>query len=223
MAYQRIENDFQVISEEEMQLWRKVPTTVASDCMNRTQAVDADIKSVRPGSRICGQARTVVAMVGDGGVIHAALEESRPGEILMVSAGGAKNVAIWGGLGHAAAEYRQIGGLVIDGAIRDVSDIRASSIPCFCRAITPRGPHLQFGGTYGGPIAVGDVPVSQGDLILGDDDGVVVVPLAWTKSVLKLALEHLKKEERWFEEVAKGKGICKMFNIPETRTIDMSS
>ncbi len=223
MAYQKIKNDFQVIDDEEMQLWRTVPTTVASDCMNRTQAVHADIKSIKFGSRICGQARTVVAMVGDGGVIHAALEESRPGEVLVVSAGGAKNVAIWGGLGHAAAEYKQIGGLVIDGAIRDVADIHASSVPCFCRAVTPRGPHLQFGGTYGGTIAVGDVPVSQGDLILGDDDGVVVVPLAWSASVLKLALEHLKKEELWFKQIAMGKGICEMFDIPEAGVLNFPS
>lgn len=219
MAYLRIESSFRTLSDEELRAWRTVPTCVASDCMNRTQAVHADIKSVKEGSRICGQARTVTAMVGDGGAVHAALEEANPGEILVVSAGGAKNVAIWGGLGHAAAQRHGIGGLVIDGAVRDVAEIRASGLPCFCRSITPRGPHMQFGGTYGGATAIGDVPVNPGDLVLGDDDGVVIVPLAWAEKVLELALEHLEQEKLWLQELDRGNTICRMFDVPKATTL----
>lgn len=215
MAYQKIEHEFRTMSPDELRAWAGIPTSVASDCMNRTQAVHADIKSVRPGSRLCGQARTVTAMVGDGGAVHAALEEARPGEILVVAAGGAKNVAVWGGVGHAVAVSHGIGGLVIDGAVRDVAEIRESGLSCFCRAVTPRGPHMQFGGTYGAVTAVGDVPVAPGDLVLGDDDGVVIVPLAWAKRVLELALAHLEKEKEWMLELAKGNTICNMFNVPQ--------
>lgn len=219
MAYQKFENTFRVMSAEELRRWSVVPTSVASDCMNRTQAVDAEIKSLTIGARICGQARTVTSMVGDGGAVHAALEAARPGEILVVSAGGAKNVAVWGGVGHAAAMRHGIGGLVIDGAVRDAADIRASGLPCFCRAVTPRGPHMQFGGTLGAVTAVGDVPVAPGDLVLGDDDGVVVVPLNWTEEVLKQALAHVEKERKWLADIDAGHTICEMFDIPRPEAL----
>lgn len=219
MAYQKFENTFRVMAAEELGRWSTVPTSVASDCMNRTQAVDAEIKSLAIGARICGQARTVTAMVGDGGAVHAALETARAGEILVVSAGGAKNVAVWGGVGHAAAMRHGIGGLVIDGAVRDAADIRASGLPCFCRAVTPRGPHMKFGGTLGAVTAIGDVPVAPGDLVLGDDDGVVVIPLSWAEEVLKRALAHLELERKWLADIDAGHTICEMFDIPRPEAL----
>ncbi len=219
MSYEKFENTFRVMSAEELKCWSVIPTSVASDCMNRTQSVDAEIKSLTVGSRICGQARTVTAMVGDGGAVHAAVETARTGEILVGSAGGAKNVAVWGGMGHAAAVRHGIGGLVIDGAVRDVADIRASDLPCFCRAVTPRGPHLQFGGTLGAVTAIGDVPVAPGDLVLGDDDGVVVVPLGWTEEVLKRALAHIELERKWLADIDAGHTISEIFNIPRPKIL----
>lgn len=211
------------MSTTELLAWKDVPTSVASDCMNRTQAMNAEIKSVRIGARICGQARTVTPMVGDGGVVHSALEETRPGQILMVAAGGAKEVAVWGGVGHAAAARHGVGGIVIDGAIRDAAEIRASSLPCFCSAVTPRGPHLEFGGTYGGVTAVGGVSVAPGDLVLADDDGVVVVPLAWATRVLGLALAHMEKEKKWMVQIDAGKTISQMFDFPAVETLRFGS
>lgn len=223
MAYQKLENQFELLSDSALQAWREIPTSVASDCMNRTQAMHAEIKNVQPGMRLCGQARTVTAMVGDGGAVHAALEESKPGDILVVDAGGAANVAVWGGVGTVAALHHGVGGLVIDGAIRDVAEIRAAGFPCFCRAVTPRGPHMQFGGSYGVTTAVGGVPVSQGDLILGDDDGIVVVPLRWAKAVLKLAQDHIEKEKDWIVRIQRGETISEMFHIPLPNRIDLGS
>jgi len=219
VAYLKVDHEFPVMPPGQLQRWSVVPTSVASDCMNRTQAVHADIKSLRPGWRICGQARTVTVMIGDGGAVHAALEEARPGEVIVLAAGGAKNVAVWGGVGHRAAIRHGVGGLVIDGAVRDVAEIRASDLPCFCRAVTPRGPHLQFGGTFGSVTAIGDVPVAQGDLVLGDDDGVVIVPLDWCEDVLDRALEHLARERQWMREIDAGRTISEMFNVPATQQL----
>lgn len=215
MAYQRLELPYEILSESVMAAWREIPTSVASDCMNRTQAMHADIKNVQPGMRLCGQARTVTAMVGDGGAVHAALEQSLPGEVLVVDAGGVVNVAVWGGVGTIAAIHHGSGGLVIDGATRDVAEIRAAGYPCFCRAVTPRGPHMQFGGSYGVPNSVGGVPINQGDLILGDDDGVVVVPLTRVGEVLKLAQAHVALEKDWIARIKGGETISEMFHIPE--------
>lgn len=223
MAYLKLENKFRKIPAEQLERWKSVPTSVASDCMNRTQAVHAEIKSLRPGWRICGQARTVTAMVGDGGAVHAALEEAEPGDVIVVSAGGANSVAVWGGVGHFAAIHHGIGGLVIDGAVRDVAEIRSSNLPCFCRAVTPRGPHMKFGGTIGGVTAIGDVPVAPGDLVLGDDDGVVIVPLVWCDEVLQHALDHMDLERGWMAEIEAGRTICEMFDVPTPQPITMSS
>src|SRR5699024_1940603 len=103
--------------------------------------------------------------------------------------------------------------------IRDMADIRPSSVPCFCRGVTPRGPHLEFGGTIGATTAVGNVPVSPGDLILGDDDGVVVVPLRECAAVLEKAQQHLNLEKAWLEGVRSGKVVSQLFDLPDVYVV----
>ena len=220
MAYQRAQSDYRLLSEAELAAWRTIPTAVATDCMNRTGAMQAEIKSISTGVTLCGQARPVIAMVGDGGIVHEALLHARRGEIIAVDAGGCKDVAIWGGIGTAAAVHCGIGGLVIDGAVRDVAELRAAGLPCFCRAVVPRGPHTEFGGTFDVPAAVGGVVVQPGDIILGDDDGVVVIPLARADRVLALAREHLEKEKTWLERIGNGETIPAIFDMPAAQITD---
>ena len=219
MAYQRARSSYRLLSDAELAAWRTIPTAVATDCMNRTGAMQAEIKSISPGVTICGQARPVIAMVGDGGIVHEALLHARPGEIIAVDAGGCKDVAIWGGIGTAAAVRCGVGGLVIDGAVRDVADMRAAGLPCFCRAVVPRGPHTEFGGTFDVPASVGGVVVQPGDIILGDDDGVVVIPLSRSERVFALAQTHAAKEKVWLERIRQGETIPSIFNMPSAEML----
>ncbi|MGI4811806.1 MAG: RraA family protein [Janthinobacterium lividum] len=219
MAYQKYESDFAVLSPEELARWRAIPAAVASDCMNRTQVMAAVIKPIASGSRLCGQARTVTVMVGDCGPICNLIGSARPGEVLIVDAGAAEDVAVWGGIMTEEAVHLGIAGAVIDGAVRDVADMRRLNFAMFCRAVVPRGPHDGFGGIVDGRVAVAGTPVSPGDLVIGDDDGVVVVPLAMCADVLEAAELHIKKERKWLDDMYDGSSISAMFSIPESETI----
>ncbi len=220
MAYQRFAADYPNLDEATLAAWREIPPAVASDCMNRTGVMDAAIKPVSPGTVLCGQARTVAAMVGDAGAISIALSEARAGEIVVVDADGVADTAVWGAVMTAAARERGLGGAVIDGAVRDVAEIRASGLVVFARAVVPRGPHEGFGGTLDGTIACAGVPVSPGDIVLGNDDGVAVVPLARAETVLAAAQAHLAKEAAWFARLKSGETLPEIFAMPVPETVD---
>jgi regulator of RNase E activity RraA len=204
MALQELDAPFRALSAEELDAWRQIPPAVASDCMNRTQVMAAAIKPISQGLSLCGQARTVTVMVGDCAPICRLVSRARPGEIIMVDAGGVEDTAVWGGVMAEEAVYRQLGGAVVDGAIRDVADMRKVGLTMFCRSIVPRGPHEGFGGIIDGLISVGGVPVRSGDIVLGNDDGVVVVPLEQSSAILAAAQAHLLKEEAWLRDIRNG-------------------
>lgn len=215
MALQRYQANFQRLTAEELTAWQKIPPAVASDCMNRTQAMHARIRPVSTGFSLCGQARTVQAMAGDCLPICEAIAIAEPGDILVVDAGGVEDTAVWGGVMTFDAAQRKIGGAIIDGAIRDVSDVRASGLPMFCRAIVPRGPHHGFGGIIDGQLSVAGAVVSPGDIVLANDDGVVIVPLKTSGLILEAAQAHLKKEESWLDGLRSGKTIKELFGFPD--------
>lgn len=215
MALLRHDVTFQRLTEEDIAAWRSIPPAVASDCMNRGQVMQARIKPVAAGQSICGQARTVSVMAGDCLAICEAIGTASPGDILVVDAGGVEDTAVWGGVMTLDATLRRIGGAVIDGAVRDVAEIRASGLPMFCRSVVPRGPHSGFGGTVDGVVSVAGVSISPGDIVLGNDDGVTVVPLRYAAEVFAAATAHLEKEERWLDGLRAGKSIKEMFAYPE--------
>ena len=219
MSYQKYEIDFPVLSAEDLAQWRMIPAAVASDCMNRTQAMAAAIKPIAAGGRLCGQARTVATMVGDCGPICNLISSARPGEVIVVDAGAAENVAVWGGIMAEEAVKLGIGGAVVDGAIRDVADMRRLGFAMFCRAVVPRGPHHGFGGVVDGTVSAAGVSVNPGDIVLGDDDGVTIVPLAIAAEVLKAAQAHLLKEAKWMDSIRDGVTISEMFAIPRAETL----
>ena len=194
MALYRQAADFPVLAKDALEAWSKLPSSVVTDVMNRSQAMAGAIKPIAPGLKACGQARTLAAMVGDNSGVHALVAIARAGEILVIDAGANEDVAMWGEILTAVARARGVGGAVIDGATRDAAALRAIGFPMFCRAVVPRGPHKGFGGTIDCPISAGEVPVAPGDLVIGDDDGVVVVPLAQADRVLDAARAAADKE-----------------------------
>jgi 4-hydroxy-4-methyl-2-oxoglutarate aldolase len=219
MALQQYEVEYRILSDAELDAWRKIPPAVASDCMNRTQVMTSSIKSISPDKPICGQARTVTTMVGDCWPICIMISETRAGEIVVIDAGGVAEIAVWGGIMTAEAIYRKLGGAVIHGAIRDIIEIREAGFAMYCSAATPKGPHQGFGGVMDGPASVGGVVVSSGDIVLGDDDGVVVVPLEMADQVLAAAQAHLAKEEAWLKEIRNGAPIPELFKMKTPDTI----
>lgn len=219
MTVQRYDIDFARLAPETLEAWRRIPPAVASDCMNRSQFMAAAIKPVAPDTSLVGQARTVTSMVGDNGISHVATALLREGETLVIDAGGYEGVAVWGGVATRAAIKRGAAGVVIDGAIRDVAEIRDLGLPCYARAAVPGGPHKGFGGTIDGPISCAGCPVAPGDIVLGDDDGVAVVPLAQRDDVYAACLAKLGQEEAWLREFAAGRTMAEILDLPEAEVI----
>lgn len=196
MPIQRYKTDFKILDQAALAQWKDLPPAAVSDCMNRCQVMAGAIKPVAEGMRVLGQARTVTCMVGDNSAVHVAIGMLEPGQILVVDAGGFEDTAIWGGIMTRAALQQKIGGLVVDGAVRDVAEIREFGFATFARAIVPAGPHKGFGGIIDGPIACAGCPVKSGDMVIGDDDGVCVVPLERADEILAASLDKIAQEEQ---------------------------
>lgn len=215
MPVTRHPTDFPILPNALLTAFRDIPAAVASDAMNRGGTMRAAISPLAPTMRICAQARTVDCMVADNSALHAALARCPAGQVLVCDAKGFEDQAIFGGLMTRAALGLGIAGLVIDGAVRDSDEIVELGFPCFARAVTPRGPHKGFGGTIDGPISCGGLPVRPGDLILGDADGVTVVPLERAEAVLETSRDILAKEERALAHLAEGGTLAELYGVPE--------
>jgi 4-hydroxy-4-methyl-2-oxoglutarate aldolase len=148
------------------------------EAAGRIGALPSAIKPIDLGFRVCGPAITVHSPPGDNLWIHRALYVAMPGDVLVVSCGGAYEYGYWGEVMGTAARALKLGGLVIDAGVRDVALLRELGFPVFSRGLCIRGTGKDFGarGFINAPILVGDVTVGAGDLVVGDEDGVVVVP-----------------------------------------------
>ena len=146
-----------------------------ADAMGRFHFMDPGIVS-RTGLALCGVAVTVNARPGDNLMIHKALEVAGSGDVVVVQTHGNTTSAVFGEImGHTAAA-RGLGGIVVDGTIRDVDGLRALELPAFSRSVSPGGCDKDGPGEINVPIACGNTPVHPGDIVVGDEDGVVVVP-----------------------------------------------
>ena len=216
--YRRIV-DFPALPAETIAAARGIAASLLGDAMNRAGIMAAAIRTIAPGTRLAGQARTVSSMAGDNGILHAAIPHMRPGEVLVVDAARVEDVAVWGEIMTHSAMQRGVAGLVLDGAIRDVAAIREMGFPVYCRAVVPRGPHKGFGGTIDAPIACGGVSVAPGDLIVGDDDGVAVVPLAEVGRILAAARAAEAREAETIAKIEGGMTSADILGIPEPALI----
>lgn len=219
MTLYRHDAPFVRLESPDLAAWAEIPPAVASDCMNRSQAMAGRIKPLAPGARLAGQARTVACMVGDNSAIHAAIRLIRPGEVLVIAGGAYPDTALWGGLLTQAALSRGAAGVVVDGAVRDVAELRANGFPCFAAATVPAGPHKGFGGTIDGVISCAGCRVAPGDIVLGDDDGVAVVPLSQAEALLAACRDKLDQEAKALERLRDGSLLADQMGIPEPQVI----
>lgn len=194
---------------------KKVPTSILSDVMNRMNCMDARIKPIRKNVNMVGTAYTVRSMVGGNWGTHKALTMIKENEVLVVDARGYINTSVWGFLQTTAAIKRKVAGVVIDGAIRDSTEIAKSDLPVFCKGIIPAGPHKNWKDDINIQIQCGGVVVNPGDYIKGDDDGVVVIPRNEIKKVLELSFEKLQQEKEWFERLGKGMNTFDIIGLKE--------
>jgi 4-hydroxy-4-methyl-2-oxoglutarate aldolase len=174
------------------------------EASGRRGSVDPRIKPLGRGIRVLGPAVTVECHPKDNLMLHKALQIAQKGDILVASTQGYPDAGYWGGLMATSAMARQLGGLVIDGCVRDSAEILEMGFPVFCRGTCMRGTVKGTLGRVNHPIVFGGVVVKPGDLVLGDDDGLVIVDRKEIESVLKAARERVAKEVKKASELAKG-------------------
>ena len=184
--------------------FNKFPTAIISDCLNRMNVMRSAIKPLLPDCKIAGPAITVQAMPGCNMMTHKALYLAKKGDIIVIDGRGHTETAIWGGVQTLAAHLRGIAGIVVDGAIRDIEDVFKYRFPVFCRAVTCAGPHKGWLDNLNMPISCGGVSVAPGDIIIGDSDGVCVVPKNMALSILRQTADRVKMEAEWIKKVKRG-------------------
>jgi len=174
-----------------------------ADAMGRFHFMDPGVRS-RTGVPLCGVAVTVMARPGDNLMVHKAMEIAQPGDIVVVSTNGNTTNAVFGELmGHSAVASR-LGGLVVDGAIRDVEELIALRFPVFSRSVSAGGCDKDGPGEINVPIACGNTVVTPGDIVVGDSQGVVVIPQQDAADVLQLVIALKDREAKRIEEIASG-------------------
>jgi len=181
-----------------------IGTATVHEASGRKGAVDCAIKPISRGVRLCGPAFTVQCHPGDNLMLHKAIERARPGDILVASVQGYYEAGYWGGLMATSAVAKKIGGLAIDGSIRDSAEIIKMGFPIFCRGFCIRGTTKTVLGLINHPILFGGVVVHPGDLILGDDDGMVVVERMECEEVLEKSIKRVEAEKVKSEKLKAG-------------------
>ncbi len=171
-----------------------VATLIISDNLERVPGA-VGLLPYHSGGPMIGTAVTVKTRNGDNLAIHAALRVARPGDVIVVDGGGDTSQALIGEIILAHAESLGVAGFVIDGAIRDVGAIRTSSMPCYARGVTHRGPYKNGPGAINVPVSIGGLIISPGDLVVGDEDGVVALPGEVARAILP-AVRAQEEQER---------------------------
>ncbi len=169
---------FPRLSENDLAPFRARTTSFVVDAMNGRGALDHAIKPLDPDSRFVGTALTARAGARDNLAALAALDLVEPGDVLVIATQGFTGTATLGDNMAKIAQMRGAVGIVTDGMARDAADIIGFGMPCFCRGVTPNSAFPSGPGEVGLPIAMGEVMVDAGDLVMGDRDGVVIVPRA---------------------------------------------
>jgi 4-hydroxy-4-methyl-2-oxoglutarate aldolase len=184
----------------------RLGTATLHEAAGRIGALPGAIKPVAPSMRLAGPAFTVHIPAIDNLWIHRALYQARPGDVLVVSTSGGIEAGYWGDILNEAAMAQKLGGLVIDGGVRDSAGLAEQLFPVFSNGICIRGTIKGFGATawLREPVRIGEVIVRQGDLIVGDRDGVVAIPAGTVAATLDAGLCREADETEKIRQIRAG-------------------
>jgi 4-hydroxy-4-methyl-2-oxoglutarate aldolase len=195
-------------------LTRFSTATLVESLRDYSAALPSAIKPIDPRMKLCGPALTVSSPAADNLMLHRAIYAARPGDVLVVEVAGWFEAGYWGDVMTQAARARRLGGLVIDGCVRDLREIAAARFPVFARGGCIRGTGKRGGGRINQPIEIGDSRIAPGDLIVGDRDGVVVIPPGRLNAVLRTAADRVQHETAMKRELRAGKTTLALHGWP---------
>ncbi|MEE9249854.1 MAG: RraA family protein [Alphaproteobacteria bacterium] len=212
----RTVNDFKRPDSALVAQYREVAGCYSASCVfadvrHRRGVMHSSIKPILSG-KLVGPALAVKLSPGDLVDPLDALMLAQSGDVIVVDANGETETSVWGGLMGGLCLQRGVKGAIVDGAVRDIDELRDMEFLLFSRSVTPRGTHTMYSGRkdelqINVPISCGGVVVHPGDMIVGDENGVTVIPRADVESVLELAREQAQREEATRQQIAKGKTV----------------
>ena len=212
--YARPEN---MLSDDEMALWRAIPAAVAADVSAEVGVIDLAIRPVggiacQP--RLFGRAVTAMCEPPDFGAVVQSLDVIRAGDVLVIAANGDCSNAMIGEILSGYLRERGCAGILCDGAVRDVETLGGwSDFPVFARGIVPRGPASSEHGAINTRVNIGGCSVDPGDLVIGDGDGVAILSPAAARTYLTAARDRLEKEAGWIKSFASGRSARDTFGL----------
>lgn len=194
---------------------RSIRTSLLSDALGKGGAMDHDMRCFSANCRMAGPAVTVRVHTADILMVGITLSHCPKGSVLVIDGQGELNTALWGEVTTLAARLKGLQGVVIDGAIRDLYKIRGDKLPVFARGVVPNAGGVQYAGEFQVPVQCGGAIVHPGDWVVGDEDGVVVIPRDRLESVIEAAKRLAVVEKKIEDEVAKGKDLATLLRYHE--------
>lgn len=189
--------------ERLVQEYSGLPSANIGDCCGRMNCMFNGIHSMNE-KNLCGVAFTVKVPAGDNLAAQVAMDYALPGDIIVIDGAGYTDRALVGGMMAAYAAEKRLGGFVVNGAVRDIEDLRNGEIPVFAIDKTPLGPYKAGPGEINVPVCCGGQVVMPGDIIVGDQDGVVVIPQRSAEELLEMVRENIKIEQSEIEKMNQG-------------------
>ena len=190
-------------------------TSTVYEAVGKRGDMSPTIRPIVTGVKLAGIALTLRIWPGDTLGVLRAIDKAMPGSVLVIDAGGTERAAVWGGTSSAACVARGVRGCVTNGSVRDVDELITLKFPVFAAGISPRGTMKNHHGWHGIPVSVGDCVVNTGDIVLGDSDGVLVVPASGAEQVLERArLQDEKQRERDRRALA-GEDLASILGLPK--------
>lgn len=204
------------ITAAQLDQLKRLGTATIHEAQGQRGAVDPRIAPLDPTMRLAGPALTVDIRPGDNLMIHYALTKARPGDVLVVDAKAFVDAGPWGDVLTFAAQQIGIAGLVIDGAVRDASQIVEMGFPVFCRGLSIRGTNKHQPGKLNLPLILGGAAVRPGDIVVGDRDGLVIVGADEVPEVIAASAAREQKEAQMRERLAQGATMVELLGLRET-------
>jgi regulator of RNase E activity RraA len=200
----RVRNRERAVDQEWVEKFKELPVANVSDSMHRMSAAGAKLRPMHRDGKLAGRALTVKAPPGDNLMLHKAIDMVEQGDVIVMDAGGDVTNALIGEMMLGYARRRGMAGLVLNGAIRDADAFLEANVPAYAVGVTHRGPYKNGPGEVNCPIAIGGMVVMPGDLVLGDADGVVVVPIDDVADVYEKTVAKHAAETRQMEAIRAG-------------------
>ena len=189
-------------------------TATIHEAAGQIGALPGNIKPISKDMKLCGPVFSLHCLPRSNINLHEAIYQARPGDILVGSVEGHSDAGYWGDILTCAAQQRGLKGLVLDGCVRDADDIDALGFPVFARGLNILGTGKMRGGSIGEKIMIGDIEISTGDVIVGDRDGVVVIPAERLEEVIEASKAREDKEQDVRNRLKAGESSLEIYKFP---------